>query len=196
MQLANKADKNCNHIKKTLIKDKYHCNRIFLNQCFVHERILNFQNKIWVFNDPDILIKLIREVYNFFINGHLGIHRIIKLLRRNYYWSNMRKKIKQYIRNWYICYRFKTSKNKYNDKLIPAFVFTQRWIDFIMNFITKLFKLKNHNAICTIMNKLIKKRHYEPYIITDEDTSAEATTEILIREIFRYYELPFSVTSN
>ncbi len=106
----------------------------------------------------------------------------------------MRKEIKQYIRNCYIYHRSKTLKDKYNGKLVLAFVFTQRWIDFIMDFITGLHESEGHNIIYIIMNKLTKERHYEPCITTDEDTFAEATVEIFIRGIFRYYGLSFSIT--
>ena len=141
-------------------------------------------------------MKLIQKIYDQSASDHSDVHRIIDLLRRHYYWSYMRQAVKQYIRNCYSCHRSKTLRNKYNDLLISATVPTQRWINIFSNFIINLFESKEHNVICIIIDKFIRERHYELCKIIDDGTSTEATTEILIQEMFRYHDLLISITSN
>ena len=141
-------------------------------------------------------MKLIQKIHDQSASDHFDVHRIIDLLRRHYYWSYMRQVVEQYICNCYSCHRSKTSQNKYNDLLISATVSTQRSIDIFINFITDLFKSKEHNVICIIVDKLTRERHYELCKIIDDGTSTEATTKILIREVFRYHDLFTLIISN
>ena len=108
----------------------------------------------------------------------------------------MRQTVEQYIRNCYSCHRSKAFRDKYNDLLISAAVSTQRWIDIFINFIIDFFESEEHNVICIIINKFIRKRHYELCKIIDDGTSTETTTEILIRGVFRYHDLSTSITSD
>ena len=65
-----------------------------------------------------------------------------------------------------------------------------------MDFITGLPESEQMNAICTIIDKLSKERHYAPCHAADEGTSAEATAQILIQWVFRPHGLPTSITSD
>ena len=141
-------------------------------------------------------MKLIQKIHDQSANDHFDVHRIIDLLRKHYYWSYMRQVVKQYIRNCYSCHRSKVSRDKYNNLLISATIPTQRWINIFIDFITNLSESEEHNVICIIIDKLTCERHYELCKIINNDTSIEATTEILIREVFRYHDLPTSITSD
>lgn len=196
VRAANTKDEACTQIRGALNKGKKHYQRIPLDQCSIREGALYHQDKLWVPNDPSILVPLLREVHDQPASGHPGIHRTIELLRRNYYWPNMRKEVDQYIRNCYSCHGSKAPRDKYNGLLVPASIPTQRWTDITMDFITGLPDSDSCNAICTIVDKLTRERHYEPCTATDEGTSAEATAEILIRGVFRYHGLPTTITSD
>lgn len=65
-----------------------------------------------------------------------------------------------------------------------------------MDFITGLPKSEGHNAICTIIDRLTKERHYVPCHWGEDGTSAEATAWILIWNVFRLHGLPSSITSD
>ena len=142
------------------------------------------------------MIALIREVHDPPAGEHSGIHRIIDLLKRYYYWSTMRKTVDQYIRNCYRCHRSKAPRDKHNGLLIPSEIPEQRWTDIAMDFITDLPESEGMNAICTIIDKLSKERHYVPCRASEEGTTAEATARILIQWVFRTHGLPTTITSD
>ena len=58
-----------------------------------------------------------------------------------------------------------------------------------MNFIIKLFDLKKYNIICTIINRLFKKRYYVFCIIDKKNIVVEIYVRILFHYIFRIHEL-------
>ena len=196
IQTVNRVDEKCECFRRAIREKKKFFNRIPLNQCFIENELLFHQKRLWVLDNPNLLMKLIQKIHDQSASDHFGVHRIIDLLRRHYYWSYMRQIVKQYIRNCYSCHRSKISRNKYNDLLISATVSTQRWIDIFINFITDFFESEEHNVICIIIDKLIRERHYEFCKIINDDISTETTTKILIREVFRYHDLSTSITSN
>lgn len=65
-----------------------------------------------------------------------------------------------------------------------------------MDYVTRLPESDGYNAILTIVDRLTKERHYVPCIAAEEDTSAETTAGILIREVFRIHGLPASIVSD
>ena len=62
-----------------------------------------------------------------------------------------------------------------------------------MNFIVGLLLSQDHNVIWVVIDRLIKKRYYVPCTTKNNNTSIENIIEMLIREVFRLYELSTSI---
>ena len=129
----------------------------------------------------NLMMKLIRKTYNLLVENYSDRFRIIELMFRYYYWLSMRKTMKQYVRNCYQCQRNKIAKHRRNDVLMSSEMFQRRWIDILINFIVNLSDLKERNAICIIINKLIKKRHYSLCTASDDEITVKITTNILMQ---------------
>ena len=65
-----------------------------------------------------------------------------------------------------------------------------------MNFIIELFNFKDNNAICIIIDRLIKKRHYALCVVDDDDLTIEVCVKILLHYVFRIHDLLFSIISD
>ena len=65
-----------------------------------------------------------------------------------------------------------------------------------MNFIIKLFNSKKHNVICTIINRLFKKRHYVFCIVDKKNIVIKIYVRILFHYVFRIHELFLFIISN
>ncbi|SLM35328.1 retrotransposon nucleocapsid protein [Lasallia pustulata] len=193
---ANWDDEECSAFCKAIANKRKAFNRILMANCSVRDGILYHHNPLWVPGNIELMVELIREVHDLPSGGHPGIHRTMELIGRYYYWPNMRRTVEQYIRNCYHCHHSKALRDKYNGLLVPAEVPTQRWTDISLDFITGLPESEQMNAICTIIDKLSKERHYAPCHAADEGTSAEATAQILIQWVFRPHGLPTSITSD
>jgi len=160
-----------------------------LKNCWTQKRILYHDSQLWVSFNELLQMNLIREMHDQSSVDHSDILRTVKVIKRNYYWSFMRKTIDWYIWNCYICQRSKTSRNKSNDLLQSLLIFKQRWQDIAINFIINLFDSYDYNTILTVICKLLKERHYISCIIDDEDITVEKTAEMLIQEIYWTHDL-------
>ena len=126
-----------------------------------------------MFKKLNLLIKIIRNVHDQFFCVYSNMNRIEKLIKQYYYWFNIRKIIKRYIRNYYNYQRIKSFHDELIELFRSLFILVQRWIDISMNFIMKLFDSKKYNVICTIINRLFKKRYYVFYIVDKKNIVVE-----------------------
>ena len=158
--VVNKVDDDCKTYRDAFEQDFISMNEINLRDYHAKNDILYWNDKFWMFVDVSLLIDLFRKIHEFRIFEHFEFNRMKNFLKRDYYWSKMRKTIRQYVRNCYECQRNKTFKNHQNDLLISLIIFIRRWKNISINFITKLFNVYDYNFICTIIDRLSMKRHY------------------------------------
>ncbi len=141
-------------------------------------------------------MKLIQEVHDQSFIDHSEILRTMKIIRRYYYWSSMRKTIDQYIQNCYIYQQLKTFQNKFNELLHSLLILEQQWKNIVMNFVIDLSLLKGKNIILTVICKLTNKRHYISCFTDDERITAEKTAELMLQWIYWIHDLLDFIVSN
>ncbi len=186
---TNEIDENCTLLREAIARDEVQCKDIKLKNCRVQNEILYKDSQLWVSFNELLQMNLIHEMHDQFSIDHLNILRMMKIIKRNYYWSSMRKTIDQYIRNCYVCQRSKTSRNKSNDLLQSLFISEQRWQNIVMNFIINLSDSYDYNAILTVICRLLKERHYISCITDDEDITVEKTAEMLLQWVYWTHDL-------
>jgi len=181
---TNEIDENCTLLREAIARDKTQYKDIKLKNCWTQNEILYHDSQLWVSFNELLQMNLIHEMHNQSSVDHSDILRTVKIIKRNYYWSSMRKTIDQYIWNCYVCQRSKTSRNKSNDLLQSLSISEQQWQNIVMNFIIDLFDSYNYNAILTVICKLLKEKHYISCIIDDEDITVEKTAEMLLQWVY------------
>ena len=189
----NKISDECFEYRTALAQNKKKFKEVKLVFCTIKHEILYFDSRVWVSNDVQLLVDLIRKLHDSLICDHSDALRILQIIDRYYYWLNMKIIVNQYIRNCHTCRRSKTSNDRYNDFFVLFPVSAERWQDIFMNFITDLFDFHNHNAICIMIDKLSKKRHYALCTAKDENTFVEITVKILVQYVFRTHDLFTSI---
>ncbi len=186
---ANRINENCILLHEVVLKDEAQYKDIKLRDCRVQNEILYQDDLLWVFFNEHLQMKLIWKVHDQSSIDHFEILRMMKIIRRYYYWSSMWKTIDQYIWNCYICQRSKTSWNKFNELLHSLLISEQQWKNIVMNFIIDLFLLKDKNIILTVICKLTKKQHYISCFTDDEKITAEKTAELMLQWIYWIHDL-------
>ena len=186
---TNKIDENCMLLREVIARDETQYEDIKLKNCRTQNEILYHDSQLWVSFNELLQMNLIREMHDQSSVNHSDILRTVKVIKRNYYWSFMRKTIDWYIWNCYICQRSKTSRDKSNNLLQSLLISEQQWQNIAMNFIIDLSDLSKYNAILTIICRLSKKRHYISCITDDEDITVEKTAEMLIQWIYWTHDL-------
>ena len=154
----NKKNTNCFLYREILKAKQVNVEEESFQECIVKDETLYKHENFWVSKIMNLLLKIVRDAHDQLFNAHSNINRIEKLIKRYYYWLNMRQIIKRYIRNCHNCHRVKVTHDECNDRLKSLLIFNQRWVNIFMNFIVNLLDSKSHNAICIIIDRLIKKR--------------------------------------
>ncbi len=193
---TNEIDENCTLLREAIARDETQYEDIKLKNCWTQNEILYHDSQLWVSFNELVQMNLIHEIHNQSSVDHSDILRTVKIIKRNYYWSFMRKMIDRYIRNCYICQRSKTSRNKSNDLLQSLLISEQWWQDIAMNFIINLSNSSEYNAILSIICKLSKERHYISCITDDEDITVKKTAEMLIQWIYWTHKLSSFIVSD
>ena len=188
VKMANVADEECTRIRREIDEgkgpDSYTC----------EEGILFRHNRLRV---PDNMItEVIREVHDQPSSSHPGIHRCVELIKRYYYFPQLRATVERYIRNCYTCQRIKPPRDKKNGLLHPLPIPDQRWKDLSMDLIIGLPKSRGFNAIFTICCRLSKHRLYIPCSDEDEGTSAKSLADLVLKEVYRHRGLPTTIISD
>ncbi len=193
---TNEIDENCTLLREAIARDETQYEDIKLKNCWIQNEILYHDSQLWVSFNELLQMNLICEIHDQSSVDHSDILRTVKIIKRNYYWSFMRKTIDRYIWNCYICQRSKTSRNKSNDLLQSLFISEQRWQDIAMNFIINLFDSSEYNVILTIICRLSKERHYISCITENEDITVKKTAEMLIQWVYWTYDLSSFIISD
>ena len=108
----------------------------------------------------------------------------------------MKDTVHRYIRNCHTCRHAKAPRDRYNGLLKPLPIPTRPWIDVTLDFVIGLPLSNDYNAVLMVIDRLTKERHYIPCTIDKNGTTAEATTYLLLNNIWKLHGLPLSLTSD
>ena len=121
---ANKIDQKCDEIRETIINEKNKLKDITLNKCVITNDILYHKDRLWV---PESMYTFtIQKIHDQSACDHFKIARTYELLKREYYWKNMKITMITYIVNCYICKRIKASRNREYNLLQSLFISQKR----------------------------------------------------------------------
>ena len=127
------------------------------------------------------------------VAGHLGIGNTYELLHCAYYWPNMQGFVRSYVRHCHVCKRSKGSCFKKQGVLQPLPVPKQRWQDLSVDLVTGISKIHGCDAICCVVDRLSKKRHY---IGTTKELHAEKLANLFPKHVWKHHGLPRSIVSD
>ena len=164
----------------------------------VNDGLLLKKNLLWI--PEDIWVDVIKTVHDQQAVGHPGVARTLEMIQRNYYWPKMKGTIQQYTRNCHVCKRAKAARDTYHGLLQPLPVPERPWVDVTMDFVVGLPKChaygQVYDAILMVIDWLSKERHYIPCSEENEGTSAAATADLFVCDVWLKHGLPTSLTSD
>ena len=91
---TNKIDEIYFKYHKVLVRDRTAFHEIKLNECYEKKKVLYRDEKLWVSDDVDLLLKLIWKLHDSLIYNYFDVTKTIELLKRYYYWLNIIKIVK------------------------------------------------------------------------------------------------------
>ncbi len=128
--------------------------------------------------------------------GHPGITNTHALIRRDYWWPNMKKEVEEYVKGCAACQanKINTHRIKPNLVLITTNTDAEPFEVIAMDFIVKLPKSQGYDMILTITDHDCSKAAI--FIPCNETITAEGVVELMIKHVFPHYSFPHQVISD
>jgi len=151
--------------------------------------LLLYAGRIFVPDDSDLRLRVIREHHDYPLAGHPGQNKTLKLISREFYWPDLRTFVQQYCTSCISCSRNKTRRHKPYGTLQPLPIPTRPWDSISMDFIEQLPDSNGFTAILVIVERLSKQGIFIP--TTDKITSAELAI-LFLQHVFSKHSARYS----
>ena len=117
-------------------------------------------DKIFVPNVLTLKTKLIKKFHD--TAGHPDYERTYSVILRTFYWPNLRKDVKSFVKLCPTCQRIKNRTDKPYGSSMPLPVPTRPWDSVSMDFITGLPNVDGYDTILTVVCTLSKNGSFYP----------------------------------
>lgn len=74
---------------------------------------LFFKNRYVVWEDSDLIPKILWEFHDSRLGGHAGVLKTFKRISKHFFWNKMEEMIKLYIKESLICQQMKSSNQRF-----------------------------------------------------------------------------------
>lgn len=190
---AYEADAFAKEILDMLRKGATQSKKITLGECRENNDQLWYQGRLYVPDNEQLRTRVCRAHHDMPAAGHAGRTKTLELVRRSFFWPQMRDFVARYVRNCHTCAKSKTRRHAKYGVLKPLPVPNGRWKDISMDFVTGLPESEGHNAILVVVDRLTKMRHFIP---TTTDASAETVADLYVNHVYRLHGFPKTVVSD
>ena len=135
--------------------------------------------------------KILKEFHCSRFAVHPGGTKMYQDLRRQYYWSGIKRHVGDFVRRCFTCQQIKSEHQKPAGLLQPLEVAEWKWEHVTMDFVTHLPRTQQkHDTVWVIVDRLTKSAHFLAMRMT---FSLERFCRLYIREIVRLHGVPVSI---
>ena len=113
-------------------------------------------DKIYVPNNKDLCEQILVEYHEPAALGHLGQKKMLELLKRTYWWPQMKLDVRNFVRGCQSCQR---NKIIYQKRATPLYLLNAPegpWQEITVDMIGPLPQSKNNNTILVVVDRLTK----------------------------------------
>jgi len=143
--------------------------------------------------DKKLRAEIIRLHYDTPIGGHGGQWKMVELVTRNFWWPEVTKEVKRYVKGYDAYQKNKNCTEQPAGKLMPNLILERPWMHILADFITKLPLVQGYNSILVVVDWLTKMVHFIP---TTEKTLAEGLARLFRDNVWKLHGLPESIISD
>ena len=122
---------------------------------------LRYRRRVVVPQLTDLREEILREFHYSRFAVHPGGTKMYQYLRRQYYWSGMKRHVRDFVRRCLTCQHVKAEHEKPAGLLQPLEVAEWKWEHVTMDFVTHLARTQQrHDAVWVIVDRLTKSAHF------------------------------------
>jgi hypothetical protein len=153
-----------------------------------------YKNRLYIPKSEEIKLLILNELHKNPYFGHPGYQKMITMLRKEFYWPNMKGETVEYLAKCMECQQVKTEHQHPTGLLQPLPIPEWKWEIISMDFITSLPRSsKKNDSIMVVVDKLSKETHF---ILVKSTYKEINIADIFMKEIFRLHGIPKVVISD
>ena len=150
------------------------------------EGLLQFRDEIYVPQNPDLWRQVVSLCYDTKVVGHPRRWKMLELVSRNYWWSQMSRYIRQYISTYDLCLRTKLIRQALVGELHPFWIPDSRWDMLSVDFVVELPLSSGHDAVMTVVDSVSKRAHF---ILTYTMVTVEGAARLFLHQVWKLHGL-------
>ena len=125
---------------------------------------------------------------------HPGGTKMYRDLRRQYYWSEMKWHVRDFVRRCLMCQQVKAEHQKPTGLLQPLEVAEWKWEHVTMDFVTHFPRTpQRHDMVWVIVDRLMKSTHF---LVVRMAFTVEVFCKLYMREIVWLHGVLVSIVSD
>jgi hypothetical protein len=156
--------------------------------------ILMYRHIIYVPNDQELKGLILSKMHKVPYAGHLGYQKIIFIVKKQYYWTGMKKKVVDFIIQCLKCQKVKV-EYKHPAGFLQKFpIIEWKWEVITMDFIIEFPRnVKQHDSIMVVVDKLTQVANFIPVKLVHKEANID---DIFMREVARLHGIPKIIVSD
>jgi hypothetical protein len=165
-------------------------------QCFRQDAdgVQWFKDRLVVLKDFKLHRKIMYEAHCSWYSIHSGTNKMSQDLRKNFWWTRMKREIAKYVSECDTCQRIKADHLRLAGNLQPLSIPEWKWENICMDFIVGLPRTSlGYNSIWVIVDRLTKSANIIPVAMTYR---VGQYAELYISHIVRYHGIPKTIISD
>jgi hypothetical protein len=165
-------------------------------QCFRQDvdGVLWFKDHLMVLKDFELHRKIMDEAHWSQYSIHLGTNKMYQDLKKNFWWTRMKREIVKYVSKCDNCQRVKADNLRPTRNLQPLSIPEWKWENICMDFIVGLpHTSRGYNSIWVIVDRFTQSTHFIPVATTYR---VGQYTELYISYNVRYHSIPKTIISD
>ncbi|RVW93684.1 Transposon Ty3-I Gag-Pol polyprotein [Vitis vinifera] len=155
---------------------------------------VRFKGRLCVPKDVELRNELLADAHRAKYTIHPGNTKMYQDLKRQFWWSGMKRDIAQFVANCQICQQVKAEHQRPAGLLQPLPIPEWKWDNITMDFVIGLPRTRSKkNGVWVIVDRLTKSAHFLAMKTTD---SMNSLAKLYIQEIVRLHGIPVSIVSD
>ena len=157
------------------------------------DRVVYMEGRVYIPNNKKLKEEILKENHDLVDVRHPGQHRMLELLKRNYWWPGLKKDVKRYVQGCFKCQQNKVQHQRKAGELHPLEISQGLWQEISIDIIGPLPKSNGMDAIVIIVNRFTKMICLK---VTTTNISSEGMVKIYRDNIWKLHGIPRKILSD
>jgi len=155
--------------------------------------ILYRNGRVVVGKDSSLHSKIIQLFHDSSFSGHSGVAMTTKRVAGVFWWKDLSKDVRNYVRTCSVCQRYKADLTTPGGSLQPLPIPGTIWVNVSLDFIEGLPKSRGKDTILVVVHRLSKYAHFMPL---SHPFTTVTVAQLYFDHVFKLHGVPKIIVSD